>query len=243
MQTHVTTIPKPKYPKRLIGFVIFSLLAIGICMKLGQWQLARAQEKQALLDIDQTVITTLSQVTAHNLHHSVSLQGYFDNQQPLLLDNQINNKRIGYHLYLPFHSDEQTILVNLGWLAASPSRQVLPAIPAFTGNYHLTGTLSAAQGSPWLLGDNIYTGENNILVIQRTTISQLQTTLNMPLSPLLLQLKSDSPVGFSKTWQITVMPPAKHTAYAVQWFALALALSLCSGYWIKKYQVTNKLNT
>jgi surfeit locus 1 family protein len=124
MQTHVTTIPKPKYPKRLIGFVIFSLLAIGICMKLGLWQLARAQEKQALLDIDQTVITTLSQVTAHNLHHSVSLQGYFDNQQPLLLDNQINNKRIGYHLYLPFHSDEQTILVNLGWLAASPSRQV-----------------------------------------------------------------------------------------------------------------------
>lgn len=236
MYTHINTNPKYKYPKRLIGFVLFSLLAISVCIKLGLWQLTRAQEKQALLDIDQTVISTLSQVTKDNLHYRVSLQGYFDNQQPILLDNQTHNSRIGYHLYLPFHSDEQTILVNLGWIAASPSRQVLPEIATFTGNYHLTGTLSAAQGSPWLLGDNIYVSENNVLVIQRTAITQLQSYLNIPLKPLLLQLEHDSPIGFSKTWQITVMPPAKHTAYAVQWFALAFALSLCSGYWIKKYQ-------
>lgn len=241
MQTHVDAIPKakskPKYnhPKRLIGFVVFSLFAVGICIKLGLWQLARAQEKQALLDIEQVTITTLSQVKADNLHHQVSLQGSFDNQQPILLDNQINHKRIGYHLYLPFHSDENTILVNLGWLAASPSRQVLPEIPKFTGLYHLNGTLSAPQGSPWLLGDNISASKDNVLLVQRTDILQLQSYLDTPLKPLLLQLEHNSTVGFSKTWQITVMPPAKHIAYAVQWFALAFALSLCSGYWIKKY--------
>ncbi|QFI36588.1 SURF1 family protein [Moritella marina ATCC 15381] len=241
MKTHVNAIPKAKskrkykHPKRLIGFVAFSLVAIGICINLGLWQLARAQDKQALLDIKQIIITTLSQVTADTLHNPVSLQGYFDNKQPILLDNQTNNKRIGYHLYLPFHSDAQTILVNLGWLAASPSRQILPVIPKFTGLYHLNGTLSAPQGSPWLLGDNISTDKDNVLVVQRTAISQLQSYLGTPLKPLLLQLEPSSPVGFSKTWQITVMPPAKHTAYAVQWFALAFALSLCSGYWIKKY--------
>lgn len=241
MQTHADAIPKAsaklkyKQPKRLIGFVIFSLLAIGICMNLGLWQLARAQEKQALLDIEQVVLTTLSQVTTNNLHQQVSLQGSFDNLKPILLDNQINDKRIGYHLYLPFHSNEQTILVNLGWLAASTSRQVLPVIPTFTGLYHLNGTLSAPQGSPLLLGDNISASTDNVPVVQRTDISQLQSYVGTPLTPLLLQLEPNSPIGFSKTWQITVMPPAKHTAYAVQWFALAFALSLCSGYWIKKY--------
>lgn len=240
MHTHVNTNPRYKYPKRLIGFVIFSLLAIGVCIKLGLWQLTRAQEKQALLDIDQTVINTLSQVTKDNLHHRISLQGYFNNQQPILLDNQTYNNRIGYHLYLPFHSDEQTILVNLGWIAASPSRQVLPEIAIFTGNYHLTGTLSSPQGSPLLLGDNLTPATDGTLVVQRTDISQLQTYLNTQFKPLLLQLDPDSNIGFIKTWNITVMPPAKHTAYAVQWFALAFALSLCSSYWLSKYRTQHK---
>ncbi|MDX2319118.1 MAG: SURF1 family protein [Moritella sp.] len=239
MQNKANTIAKHKYPKRLIGFVVFSLLAISVCIKLGSWQLERAQQKQALLDIDQTVITRLSQITPDSLHRQVALSGFFDNQHPILLDNQTNNKRIGYHLYLPFYSGEHRLLVNLGWLAAPSSRLLLPIIPRFTGNYHLTGTLSAQQGSPWLLGGNLHTATNNVLVVQRTVISQLQTYLNTPLKPLLLQLDKDSPVGFSKSWRITVMPPAKHTAYAVQWFALAFALSLCSGYWLKKYQVNN----
>ena len=239
---------KHSYPLRLIGFVSFSLLAILVCIKLGTWQLSRAQEKQALLDIEQRVITALAHVSAADLHQKVSILGSFDNQQPILLDNQINNKRIGYHLYLPFHSDGHTILVNLGWLAAPASRAAFPDIPPFTGDYHLTGTLSAQQGSPLLLGDNVTAVGSNAaksvaikpLVMQRTDLSQLQYYLKTPLKPLLLQLNPDSNIGFSKTWQMTVMSPAKHTAYAVQWFALAFALSLCSGFWLSKYRNQHK---
>ncbi|NQZ91316.1 MAG: SURF1 family protein [Moritella sp.] len=240
MQTLFSSILCYKLSTRLISFALFSLLAIAVCLKLGLWQLSRAQEKQILLDIDQPTLTALTQITASSLHRKVSLYGYFDNEAPILLDNQTYKKQFGYHLYLPFHSDKQTILVNLGWLAGAATRSSLPDIPHFTGHYQLAGTLSAQQGSPLLLGENIAPTTQGPLVIQRTDIPQLRTTLNMPLHPLLLQLNPDSPIGFSKTWTITVMPPAKHTAYAVQWFALAFALSLSSGYWLKKYQTPSK---
>jgi len=225
---------------RLISFILFSLLAITVCFKLGLWQLSRAQEKQTLLDINQPTLTSLAQITPDSLHRKITLHGYFDNRTPILLDNQTYNKQFGYHLYLPFHSDKQIILVNLGWLAGPASRLFLPDVPAYTDRYQLSGTLSAQQGSPFLLGVNISAADDQPLVVQRTDTAQLQTYLDTPLKPLLLQLDSDSDIGLIKTWNITVMPPAKHTAYAVQWFALALALSLCSGYWLKKYQTQRK---
>lgn len=240
MQILLSSILRYKLSTRLISFVLFSLLAITVCIKLGLWQLSRAQEKQILLDIDQPTLTSLTQITADSLHRKVSLYGYFDNAAPILLDNQTYNKQFGYHLYLPFRSDKHTILVNLGWLAGSTLRSSLPDIPQFTGHYQLNGTLSAQQGSPLLLGENIAPTAQGPLVIQRTDIPQLRITLNTPLKPLLLQLAPDASIGFIKTWTITVMPPAKHIAYAVQWFALALALSLSSGYWLKKYPTPSK---
>ncbi|QUM79664.1 SURF1 family protein [Moritella sp. 5] len=240
MQILFSTMQCYKFSKRLISFFLFSLLAIVICIKLGLWQVSRAQEKQALLDINQPALTSLTQITASSLHREVSLYGYFDNEAPILLDNQTYNKQFGYHLYLPFHSDKQIILVNLGWLPGSTSRSLLPDIPQLTGHYQLDGTLSAQQGSPLLLGENIAPTTQGPLVIQRTDIPQLRTTLNIPLNPLLLQLNPDTHIGFIKTWTITVMPPAKHTAYAVQWFTLAFALSLSSGYWLKRYQTQYK---
>jgi len=240
MQTLFSSIQCYKLSARLISFALFSLFAVAVCIKLGIWQVSRAQEKQALLDINQPTLTSLTQITADSLHQKVSLYGSFDNEVPILLDNQTYNKQFGYHLYLPFHSDKQTILVNLGWLAGSASRASLPDIPLFTGHYQLDGTLSAQQGSPLLLGENIASTAQGPLLIQRTDIPQLGSRLNTPLNPLLLQLNPDTDIGFIKTWTITVMPPAKHTAYAVQWFALAFALSLSSGYWIKRYQTQYK---
>lgn len=236
----VTTIQWQNIPKRVFSFVLFSLLAIAVCVKLGLWQLSRAQDKQALLDIDQVTLTSLDQANSDSLHRKISLSGFFNNHTPILLDNQTHNKQFGYHLYLPFQSSGQTILVNLGWLAGDPSRLTLPRIPTYSGRYQLTGTLSAQQGSPLLLGANINAPINAPLVVQRTDILELQTYLQTSLTPLLLQLDEDSTVGFIKTWNITVMPPAKHTAYAIQWFALASALTLCSGYWLRKYRTHDK---
>jgi surfeit locus 1 family protein len=219
--------------KRNITFMLFSFTVITLCLSLGGWQLARAEQKQALLKMPATPLLSLHDVAKNDLHRKVSLTGIFDNEHPILLDNQLNNGHVGFHLYLPFISDKQAILVNLGWLSAGSSRAQLPEFPQFTGQFALRGTLSAEQGSPFLLGRNISKKSDWPLMVQRTTTPELQTHLNYPIKPLLLQLDTDSNIGFNKNWKISVMPPEKHTAYAIQWFMLAMAICICSFYWLK----------
>ncbi|MBL1417466.1 MAG: SURF1 family protein, partial [Moritella sp.] len=72
MQILFSSIQCYKLSTRLISFVLFSLLAIAVCLKLGLWQLSRAQEKQILLDIDQPTLTSLTKITASSLHRKVS---------------------------------------------------------------------------------------------------------------------------------------------------------------------------
>ena len=219
--------------KRNITFILFSLAIMTLCLSLGGWQLTRAEQKQALLKMPATPLISLHDVAKSDLHRKIFLTGIFDNEHPILLDNQLNNGHVGFHLYLPFISDKQAILVNLGWLPAASSRTQLPEFPLFTGRVELRGTLSAEQGSPFLLGRNISKKSGLPLMVQRTTIPELQTHLNYPIKPLLLQLDADSNIGFNKNWEISVMPPEKHTAYAIQWFALAIAICICSFYWLK----------
>ena len=219
---------------RRLSFILFSLLVIAVCSTLGHWQLSRAAQKQASLAVPVIVLTSLADVTEQQLHRQITLTGQFDNSRPILLDNQTHNGRIGYNLYLPFFSTDQHILVNLGWLAGTASRQQLPALPRFDGIYQLHGSLSREQGSPLLLGKNITAAATWPLLIQRTDIAELQQRLGYPLTPLLLQLDAGTDIGFEKTWQRHVMPAAKHTGYAMQWFGLALAIAICSFYWLRK---------
>ena len=219
---------------RRLGFILFSLLVISVCLLLGNWQLSRAAEKQASLAVKSAVLSSLENVSAQQRHHKITLIGHFDNSRALLLDNQTHNGRSGFNLYLPFTSGNNHILVNLGWLPGTASRQQLPKTTPFVGQFQLHGTLSNEQGSPILLGNNINHTVDWPLLIQRTDIAELQQLLGYPLTPLLLQLDAGTDIGFEKTWQRHVMPAAKHTGYAMQWFGLALAMAICSFYWLRK---------
>ena len=233
MQVSTPTQISKQNMKRRLSFIVFAILAFSICLKLGFWQLDRAEQKRQLLTTAQTTLTSLQGISQTDLHKSIQLSGYFDNQHPILLDNQTNEKQPGYHLYLPFISQGSAILVNLGWLKAPPQRQQLPEIQTFEGILAISGQLSSPQGSPLLLGKNEALTQQGILRVQKTLISDIQPYIAHPLAPLMLQLDSESNIGFSKNWSITVMSPEKHLAYAIQWFALGAAILVISLLWLK----------
>jgi len=52
---------------------------------------------------------------------------------------------------------------------------------------------------------------------------EISADLGRPLQPRLLLLDPDATSGFVRKWTPAVMPPARHQAYAFQWFAFALA--------------------
>lgn len=219
--------------KRIFSFAIFSLCAIALCLTLGFWQLDRASFKASLQNKPAKTFTDLATITVQDIHQTLRISGSFDNNHPVLLDNQTQQRQIGYNLYLPFRSGTKTILVNLGWMPANPTRDKLPLITPIIGEYTITGTLSASQGSPMLLGDNIVK-QQGVLVVQKTLSKDIEPYLPYSLLPLMVQLKAANQFGYTNNWQPSVMPPEKHHAYALQWFLLGFAIFMISAVWMTK---------
>ena len=64
-------------------------------------------------------------------------------------------------------------------------------------------------------------------VVLSIVIAALEALLVYALLPLVLQLDAGDAHGFVREWKpVYGIPPAKHRAYAMQWFTLALVLAM-----------------
>lgn len=221
---------------RSVAFIIFSIAVVALLLKLSWWQINRADEKQRLQSQihhrQQTVITDLAQLPIEPLWHSITLEGEFDNQHPILLDNQLYRGRPGYHLYLPFMSQQQRVLVNVGWIAAPPYREILPTLPQLNGRQIIHGVIAPAQQ---LLQFKPDAADGQWpLRVQNIGLDWLTQQLQQPLLPWVIQISASSPIALIQTWQPVVMGPKKHYGYAMQWFLLAIAVVLLCLWWLRR---------
>lgn len=221
---------------RTIAFILFSIAVVSLLLKLSWWQLSRADEKKQLQsqiqDRQQMRVVDLAQLPVEPLWHSITLEGEFDNQHPILLDNQLFRGRPGYHLYLPFISQQQQVLVNVGWIAAPLYREILPKLPQLNGRKVISGVIAPAQKLLQFKPDN--TDEQWPLRVQNIELDRLALQLQQPLLPWVIQISASSPIALTQTWQPVVMGPKKHYGYAIQWFLLATAVVVISLLWLRK---------
>ena len=126
------------------GFIILFIF-------LGNWQLSRANEKKLLLK-SFAERGLLSPLNAAQLTRDMDLRFYlaqlhgtFDNAHTLLLDNKIQDGKIGYEVYTPFKADglPAPILIDRGFIGLGVSRQQLPAIAPIPGKVTLKGFLNS----------------------------------------------------------------------------------------------------
>lgn len=176
---------------------------MALCVILGLWQLNRAHEKEQL-------------ITQYTQQKPVTLTGNFDNQHNFLLDNQIEAHQVGFHILTPFYSEGKIVLVNRGWIALGKTRAELPAIPK-AYETTITGMLREPSNTI-ILKETVLTPPWPI-VVQTIEIDKLEKLLGKEISDEILLVDP-------KTWQPTTLSPERHYGYAVQWFALAIALIL-----------------
>jgi len=214
---------------------LLALAAMALFASLGQWQLRRAVEKQAMLDAAARVLTTRE---VHPLAAARDVEridrydwaaggGEFDRRAPLLLDNQQREGRVGvraYRIFLP--EGAGPMLVDLGWLPLPDSRE-LPAVPRPEGTLELRGLLAAPPSSGIKLGSGLVrTGDSWLLTRVDMDAIAAVTGLSVPLAPRVLRLDPAMELGYERDLELlaNTLPPDKHRAYAVQWFGLALAV-------------------
>lgn len=232
MQINVGSLRFELKPFYTISYIILTVILTG----LGSWQLSRSEEKRQFLELetarlhsDKTSLSELLSLTIEQLQYrQVELKGYYDQTQQFLLDNRIHNGKPGFFVLTPFIVDgNSAILVNRGWLPAELTRTKLPDVTIKQVEQVISGRINRFPS----VGIKIKEGEipsgHWPSIIQWVDAKSLADTLNYQLMPFQLELDADQPDGYLREWKIaTPISPEQHIAYALQWFGLALTLSI-----------------
>ena len=213
---------------------ICTLILVPILAALGMWQLDRAKQKTEIQ------IKQQSRYSAPPIELGVDIAlpqdiefypiratGSWDETHQFYLDNRILAGRAGYHVITPLllQDAKTAVLVNRGWILASPDRSELPAVAAIGGETTVTGIAVVPPADVFQLEEQAPIQGNWESVWQSLDLVRFDEAVPYSTMNFVLQLNNEHPDGFERRWN----PPndkwiLRHKAYAFQWFALCATL-------------------
>lgn len=232
------TIMNFRFAPKLVPTLAF-LLLLAVLIKLGIWQWDKGQIKKELIHN----LEVRSQLDAVSLKDALSIENPKKNAdylpvylkgRPLIdfsivIDNQKQGRQLGYEIFTLFKADsfKTPILVSRGWLARKDFYEKVPQIPEFKETV-IEGSLYYSKGDNQFVADNAIweKHQKSYLLGQfdlQTVADKLQQ-IGYHSAPFVIRQKAQNDSPFVRQWALIASPPAKHTAYAVQWFGMALAL-------------------
>jgi surfeit locus 1 family protein len=224
---------------------LLTIALIAMLIALGRWQLHRAEEKRALFDsfAAGTASTTLIDIHTAKVprYQRVEAQGHYDGEHQVLIDNMVEAGRAGYFVITPFALEGGGwVLINRGWIPLGRSRAVLPAIAVGSGARRIRGRADNLP-SPGIRMSSTPLNPPYPVVASFPQSAQLDQLLEKGAwtrAADLVLLDPQESDGYVRNWAAPGFPPMRHIGYALQWFALALALFAI--YVATNFQATGK---
>jgi cytochrome oxidase assembly protein ShyY1 len=212
-------------------------LFAGICLlaflRLGIWQLEREQEKIELI-ADRATKAAETPLMADQLPTDVAaggarvrLTGSFNQAVTLLRDNVVLQGTVGFEVHQLFEEvSGMVFLVNRGFVPMGRTRQDPVEIPQIESDeLTVLGKIYTGEGAPLVLDDTPME-QNYPVIVQRISIDELAAVTGREIYPFVIRLAEEAPGALPRYWPDTVMTPEKHFGYALQWFTMALAVTL-----------------
>lgn len=202
------------------AYLLFAAFAISLCLFLSHWQWQRAQAAEARYQVYLQQQNQPPALLSQDLpeFQRVETRGTIENL--FLLDNQIYQGQVGWHVLGLLRSQQGPILVNLGWTAKTETK---PSLTAFSDINRLTGRIKTPEPGLMLAEareDPAWPG-----VLQQIEIPLLSQHLNIKLLPYVIYA-DPAPVGLVA---VNAAPENKypmHAGYAVQWLLIGLACAI-----------------
>jgi surfeit locus 1 family protein len=205
------------------GFIILFL-------SLGSWQLDRAAEKNrtlAFFDRD-AAVSQLAEVAQPEEYQNIEVSGHFETQRQFLVDSGLVEGRRGFYVVTAFLPvDEQSwLMVNRGWVPRSaPGETDADLSIASDGNGRsLRGRVGQLPRVGMRKGAAFAESTSWPKRGLYPTLDELSAQLEQPLLPFVLLLDPAESDGFVRRWQPAGSGPMMHYGYALQWFAMAVAV-------------------
>lgn len=209
---------------------VLTLAGMALFLRLGFWQLDRADEKSALLtqfEMGQQSTVPATWDTADTLprYQRVEMRGRYDPDRQILLDNMPSMQgRPGYRVLTPLRVDGGVVLVDRGWLPLGANREELPQIDVDDDLRTVLGRLDELPAPGLRLGESTqdeHTDWPRVYTFPQH--EQLERALQAPLARRVVVLEASQPDGYERATELPAhIVPGRHIAYAVQWFAFAL---------------------
>lgn len=211
-----------------------ALMVAAGTLSLGQWQLRRAAQKEAL----QTAITGQSRLpgldntsfyavknTADAIHRPAQLRGVWQAGHTVFLDNRPMSGKTGFVVVTPLalEGSAQVVLVQRGWVQRDfTSRTHLPDIPTPTGTVTVRGRIAPPPSKLYE-----FKGIESGRIRQNLDVAAFAAEISLPLLPVSLLQTGATDEGLLRDWAAPNLGVEKHYGYAFQWFALcALVVAL-----------------
>jgi len=221
------------------GFIsiLFYLIMVTLLVSLGFWQLDRADEKEQLLlkkhssKVKGSIkLSSLLDISSDDLRYrKTEINGQYDQQHQFLIDNQINNGQAGYFVMTPYKIKgmNKAVLVNRGWIPLTMDRKILPDVSIFNETDNVKGRINDFPVVGIRLEGAEVPAKGWPSIVQVVDSKVLSRKLGYSILPFQIELDDEMKDGYSREWKKkSVMLPEKHIAYAVQWFGLAITLTV-----------------
>ncbi len=235
--------------KQWLGIAL--LVVVGtVCARLGLWQVHRAAESRTIIasfaaaESAAPLAALPAQANREVRYRRLRLQGHYVPRRQFLVDNIVQDGRVGYYVLTPFEPDHgrRWVVVNRGFVPAGTDRSVRPDVRVDGEERTIVGRLADLPAPGLRLGKPAPDNANDPLpVLSYPTMDELEGRVGRELFGYQLQLDADAPDGYERKWIApVVMSPARHWGYVGQWwafaalaFGFAIALALREAGWRK----------
>ncbi len=227
--------------KQLLSFkwiltTILVVVAVGVMVRLGIWQLERLKWRQAfnehyIAQVQAPVLNLNEEGSSADLvdmeYRQVHVQGVYDFDHEVYLQNQVYDNLPGYHVLTPLRIDGSTkaVIINRGWIPMNLTEAAIqelqaPAIANVSGVIRL-----GLEDTDFKNGLGTIEADGTITYWKYINITQLSKQLPYQIEPIYIETEvqpaGDYPVPSFKEIEITQGP---HLGYAFQWFFFAVLL-------------------
>lgn len=209
--------------------IFLTVLVVGVFIRLGLWQLQRADEKETML-LAQTKLARMAPVDwdfeqkRPLQYQKIKVRGHYLTDV-FLLDNQHHEHQFGYNVLSPLLlADGRVLMVDRGWVKADPLRQIFPEINSPQGEQLVQGSAYFPSINPWLLGPGLEKKENKLTILEALDVKLLSQILQKETGAFIIRLDKQGSDEFVREWATVSMSPQRHLGYALQWFVMALVV-------------------
>jgi surfeit locus 1 family protein len=242
MQTYTLQVGKFQIRLNFLG-VIITIVLSGTFISLGVWQLRRAQEK---IDL-QNSYTELAKADASELtqlpfaglpydrqqhqNRHVQFSGQYLNDRNIFLIYATHEDQIGFEVLTPLalENDDRVVLVSRGWRRAETPESLQasldPIAPDETVN--VEGQLFVPEDKE--VSRKNQTLSNSFPLVRRyVNITELSANFEQELIPYVVRLAEGQLGILVRFWPEVFVQTSQHFSYALQWFAMAIAVVIVS---------------